>query len=324
MRESLAKRFFELREEDIIWEKIIEGISENSILLGCAISFYTGMSNNEICALDWSDCQSISGKTGKQFLVYKRINNKGEIKHLGTESRGTYRRMPIVSSLWALLEDHKKQVKKRLGASLGRVVADNELDALPIVTEDIAAFEKRCSPSRLKAAKDGLKREAGITPLEGSLGDGQEQRATDFNDYQGDLFWANFRQRLLQTCQMSEAERNYLLGIALPNTFSKHYCDYTNDLAQLLMAQKLERWAALHPRKEPADAFENPLTDGRQTLRLQTDRYNQQVCVDLDVRVEPSGETTEGRLVLDITDDCGVDVEFYTVQRKESKNELVG
>ena len=70
MRESLAKRFFELREEDIIWDRITKGLSKNSILLGCAISFYTGMSNSEICALDWGDFRSISGKTGKQFLFF--------------------------------------------------------------------------------------------------------------------------------------------------------------------------------------------------------------------------------------------------------------
>lgn len=313
MRESLAKRFFELPEEDIIWEKIKEGIAENSVLFGCAISFYTGMSNSEICALDWGDCRSISGKTGKQFLVYKRINAKGEIKHLGTESHGTYRRIPLVSSLWTLLEQRKEQVKKGLSVSWGRTVWDKELDALPIVTETSADFEKRCSPSRLKKTKDELQRAAGITPLEGSLGEDQSPKSTDFNDYQGDLFRTNFQQRALQTCLMSEAELNYLLGIALPNTFSKHYCDYINDLSQLLMAQKLERWAVLHPRKEPEYSFENPLTGGGQTLHLQTGRYNQRVCVDLEIKAEPLTEEKEGQLLLDIEDDCGVDVEFYTV-----------
>jgi hypothetical protein len=56
------------------------------------------------------------------------------------------------------------------------------------------------------------------------------------------------------------------------------------------------------------------LTDGGQTLYLQTARYNQRVCVDLDVRVKPSEMETEGQLVLDIKDDCGVDAEFYMVQ----------
>ena len=319
MRESLAKRFFGLREEDIIWDGITKGLSKNRVLLGCAISFYTGMSNSEICALDWGDFQSISGKTGKQFLVYKRVTAKGEIKHLGTESRGTYRRIPLVSSLCPLLEQQKERVTKGLSASWGRAVLDKELDALPIVTENAADFEKRCSPSRLKKAKDELQQTAGILPLEGSLGGDQSQKSTDFNDYQGDLFRANFRQRALQTCLMSEAELNYLLGISMPNTFSKHYCDYINDLSQLLMAQKLERWAVLHPRREPEVSFENPLTGGRQTLRLQTGRYNQRVCVDLEIKAELLPEENKGQFLLDIKDDCGVDVEFYTITKKGTK-----
>ena len=80
------------------------------------------------------------------------------------------------------------------------------------------------------------------------------------------------------------------------------------------MAQKLERWAVLHPRREPEVSFENPLTGGRQTLRLQTGRYNQRVCADLEIKVELLLEENEGQLLLDIKDDCGVDAEFYMVQ----------
>ena len=45
-------------------------------------------------------------------------------------------------------------------------------------------------------------------------------------------------------------------------------------------------------------------------------RYNQRVCVDLEIKVELLLEENEGQLLLDIKDDCGVDVEFYTITKK--------
>ena len=65
---------------------------------------------------------------------------------------------------------------------------------------------------------------------------------TDINSYGGDIFKTNFREKALNAAGFSLDEVNYYLGIKKPDTFSQHYCDYTNDYVQLIMARKLDRW----------------------------------------------------------------------------------
>ena len=36
-----------------------------------------------------------------------------------------------------------------------------------------------------------------------------------------------------------------MLGITAPDTYSKHYCDYTNDAIQFSITRKMERWVSL-------------------------------------------------------------------------------
>ena len=41
---------------------------------------------------------------------------------------------------------------------------------------------------------------------------------------------------------MTIGEINYILGVDAPDTFSRHYCDYSNDYIQIGIIQKLKRW----------------------------------------------------------------------------------
>ena len=45
-------------------------------------------------------------------------------------------------------------------------------------------------------------------------------------------------------------ELNYYLGLKKPDTFSQHYCDYTNNYVQLIMAKKLDRWTEKYSNNE--------------------------------------------------------------------------
>ena len=76
-------------------------------------------------------------------------------------------------------------------------------------------------------------------------GDG-EALVVDMNKYQGDIFYSNFKHRANHTCSFYRGELSYVVGNKAPDTFSQHYCDYTNDLVQYGMVQKLNRWSHSH------------------------------------------------------------------------------
>ena len=324
MRKSLVKRSYTLEEEIIITSEIERRLPKSGVHLGAAISFYTGMSNNEICALNWGDYQSISRKVGKQFLVYKQIESDGNIKKFSVNQKNAYRRIPIVEELKNLLEKRLSYLLKSIGKSSSTIISEKDIRDLPIVTNDETAFEMRCMPAQLKRIKDDLEKFAGILPMEGSVtGNGQEGKTTDFNRYQGDRFRENFRYRTTETCLLTVAERNYLLGISLPDTFSKHYCDFINDISQLTMAQKLKRWSSLHHQNDAKDASEIAFTEGNPEIRLSRKKCNYRVCVDLDMILRPL-EDKEAQFVLKVEDNCGVDIDFYTIAIGGNKNESAG
>jgi hypothetical protein len=88
---------------------------------------------------------------------------------------------------------------------------------------------------------------ANITTQELVLpGDGDKEIVVDMNKYQGDIFYSNFKHRANHTCSFNRGELSYVVGNKAPDTFSQHYCDYTNDLVQYGMVQKLNRWTHNH------------------------------------------------------------------------------
>ena len=76
---------------------------------------------------------------------------------------------------------------------------------------------------------------------------------TDINSYNGDIFRTNFRDKALNEAGFGLDELNYYLGLKKPDTFSQHYCDYTNPYVQLIMARKLDRWLVCYDSRKQAD-----------------------------------------------------------------------
>lgn len=324
VRKSLAKRSYTLEEERLMLACLKAHLPMNGAFVGCAISFYTGMGNSEICALTWGDYRPIPEGDGKQLLVYKFLHPGGEVRKLGTEQRSAFRRVPVTAALGELMNQRLAFVKARL-AEQGISCTVTELEKRPIITTDTDDFSSLCTAVDLRKAKEIMESAAGIEPMDGSvLGIGQAQKTTDFNDYQADRFRSNFRYRALQTCLMSEAELRYLLGLSMPTTFSKHYCDYTNGFSQLILSRKLERWTSRHDQTPIREALENPLKDGTQTIRRQAARYNQRLCVELDITISPTESGKDSALFVEVEDDCGVDMELHIAAARGEKDGFDG
>jgi hypothetical protein len=128
-----------------------------------------------------------------------------------------------------------------------------ELQYLPVIMPDnkktIAALSKPsfCKLDAAIRVCRSLIEKADIPTQELVLpGDGDKEIVVDMNKYQGDIFYSNFKHRANHTCFFNRGELSYVVGNKAPDTFSQHYCDYTNDLVQYGMVQKLNRWAHMH------------------------------------------------------------------------------
>lgn len=68
----------------------------------------------------------------------------------------------------------------------------------------------------------------------------------DYSKQGNNLFHTNYQFHAISDCGLTLGELNYIIGNSDTDTFSKHYCDFSNDLIQLQLAEKLDRWADAH------------------------------------------------------------------------------
>ncbi len=256
LRNMLTKKTLTLEEEARILAYVREEgktdfgprkalrFEEDSTLLLGPIQLFTGMSTREACALTWDDFEAIPGLNAHRLLVYKFISDEGAVIY---HSEGTAcRKVPVASLLADMLESRKNYLKAMCGFT------EAELQHLPVIMPEnkktVAALSKPsfCKYDAAIRVCRALVEKANIPTQELVLpGDG-EALVIDMNKYQGDIFYSNFKHRANHACSFNRGELSYVVGNKAPDTFSQHYCDYTNDLVQYGMVQKLNRWAHTH------------------------------------------------------------------------------
>lgn len=218
---------------------------EDSTLLLGPIQLFTGMSTREACALTWDDFESIPGLKAYRLLVYKYLSDEGTVIY---HADGTAcRKVPVAPLLANMLNSRKTYLQATCGFT------EAELQQLPIIMPDnkktLAALSKSpfCKYDAAIRVCRSLVEKADIPTQELVLpGDGDKEIVVDMNKYQGDIFYSNFKHRANHTCSFNRGELSYVVGNKAPDTFSQHYCDYTNDLVQYGMVQKLNRWTHNH------------------------------------------------------------------------------
>ena len=222
---------------------------EDSTLLLGPIQLFTGMSTREVCALTWGDFETIPGLKVYRLLVYKYLSDEGTVIY---HADGTAcRKVPVAPLLADMLNSRKTYLQATCGFT------EAELQQLPIIMPDnkktLAALSKPpyCKYDAAIRVCRSLVEKADIPTQELVLpGDGDKEIVVDMNKYQGDIFYSNFKHRANHTCSFNRGELSYVVGNKAPDTFSQHYCDYTNDLVQYGMVQKLNRWSHAHETGE--------------------------------------------------------------------------
>ncbi len=303
VRNALVKKRFSLEEERKIFEAIVETKSVNgknilncthkSLYLSVAIRLFTGIAIREVAALNWEDFRRIEGTDDYQFTITKFVDSKGNIFSLSKrESWKRFRIVPSAKALTYLLNDRRQYL-------LDKGIDEDYLQKCPIILcdERIADMknEKKinhCRPDKISAISNELISIADIPENEIILPDEKNDLVTDFNRYHGDIFLSNFRHKANHYAYMTMGEINYMIGVNAPDTFSRHYCDYTNDFVQIGIIQKLSRWESDYEIMFTKTNFRKPgfgVMEGPGTL--ETGPFlNGVAAIDLIVKNEESAD----------------------------------
>ena len=255
VRQALVKKHFTDNEErriiNYLFERTaINGVNElglvtNSIKLAGLIRLFSGMAVREVAALKWSDFREIGNTGDYQLVVSKYIDDDGKlISHARKSNTNRLRIVPVTRILRTVLLKRKEYL-----ISLG--INSYVLGEAPIILqkeeyESLLNGEEvpHCKPKRISDACKKLVETARIPEELIILPDDRNEMRTDIYKYLGDLFLSNFSNKAKNVAGLSLGELNYIIGIDAPDTFSRHYCDYSNDFIQYGIIQKLERWTA--------------------------------------------------------------------------------
>ena len=137
--------------------------------------------------------------------------------------------------------------------------------------------------------------------------DEKKELQTDIYMYLGDLFLSNFSTKAKNTAGLTLGELNYTIGIDAPDTFSRHYCDYSNDFVQYGIIQKLDRWTAPYlPMVQSVHYMSPAVYEKNGTFTKKTGPFRKKnTVVRMTVQNRSSAEE-----ILEITAEHGVSVEI--------------
>lgn len=158
---------------------------------------------------------------------------------------------------------------------------------------------------------------AGIEQIEGTVAGENGMNSIQFNEYHGDRFRSNFRYRALNSCKLSRAELKYVLGLTPETTFSKHYCDYTNDFAQLMLCRKLSRWSHGQDHSNQNGIEKELKMDGK-PLKLSRLFKRSQISIRL-ISGKCDDTAAEKEIVISVEAGHGADVEVHRVKARGDK-----
>jgi hypothetical protein len=248
LHKALTTKTLSFAREKRLIEWLQKQIPENIVYLGTMIKLFTGMSTPEVCMLSWEDLKiipetkSLGSKEHKyQLQITKQMKYESTEKdELKTPQK--YRLVPLPDLLVRELLVRYQELAEKYELTA------EDIAELPIISANSAGYNERCKVKSLRdRSRTALVKGAGLDKrlVEYAEVDGREVE-DDLNKYIGDFYVSNFKFHAKNDCSMTEGELSYILGIQPPDTFSKHYCDYSNDLIQVGLAEKLNDWCSIY------------------------------------------------------------------------------
>lgn len=248
LHKALTTKTLSFAREKHLIEWLQKQIPESIVYLGTMIKLFTGMSTPEVCMLSWEDLKiipetkSLGSKEHKyQLQITKQMKYESTEKdELKTPQK--YRLVPLPDLLVRELLVRYRELAEKYARTA------EDITKLPIISANSAGYNERCKVKSLHdRSRTALVKGAGLDKrlVEYAEADGREVE-DDLNKYIGDFYVSNFKFHAKNDCSMTEGELSYILGIQPPDTFSKHYCDYSNDLIQVGLAEKLNDWCSIY------------------------------------------------------------------------------
>lgn len=212
----------------------------NLTALASTVCILTGLDANIVCALKWKDFSTIhiSGTikcTISQLCIQRQSCNDGsEIKPFVRHEQ--YRKLPCPSILSNLLSEEYERTKA-IHSGMPQEYIDNSFIFIDTSTNNLPL-----SPIKLRKANREIIKKINIPAEIIPIPDNKKGTIdTNLAYYPYDLFRTNFDYYARHVGKFELGEIEYFLGIQPSTTFSRYYCDYTNDYSQLILYTKLER-----------------------------------------------------------------------------------
>lgn len=212
----------------------------NNIALASITCLLTGLDANIVCALKWKDISMIHisnniESTFYQLCIQRQLCNDGsEIKPFSRSEQ--YRKIPcpsILSDLFA--QEYKNTTIQHSG------MPQEYINDCYIFTSS-KTINSPLSPLKMRKENRALIKQLNIPTEIIPIPDNSKGTIdTNLAYYPYDLFRTNFDYYARHIGKLELGEIEYILGIQPSTTFSRNYCDYSNDFAQLILFSKLER-----------------------------------------------------------------------------------
>ncbi len=246
VRNALTKKHFSLPEQTGL-------LSANSKRLNwmesrkyetfvIAFRLFSSIPIAEMLPLRWCDIEFVEEYGFCHVKITQKMDRLGNISvHAQKSDWKRFRLVPLPPELSSMAFRYKKYLMDRF-----HITSQKEMDEAPIFTEELSKTNKQWKLSTYDKINKICQKAIGdlnIPSLEVKL-PGEKEVITDLNKYYSDIFLSNYRYYANHVCKMTKGEINYIMGVSAEDTFSAHYCDYTNDAVQYSMCLKLRRWTS--------------------------------------------------------------------------------
>lgn len=237
-KSPLVKRYFEVDEMTAIHSLCRKEITKgNKIYLGVLLKLFLGLESNVVSGLIWDDFVELkegkaAGEMVYQLLIRRQVVNDGSdySPFVGKESYRALCLPDIIRDL--LLAEYEKQKE----AFSKEVLANKPLIEY---TGNKELQNKICPPVKLQKICRQLVKKLHLDEMiieVPTKGNGTKE--TNLNDFRGDIFRTNYEHYARTVAMFDPGELAYMMGVKTSITFSNNYCDYGNDISQIILYRK--------------------------------------------------------------------------------------
>lgn len=256
------------------------------LAIGFLIKLFTAMSTGEVCALRWGDFRKVTNLELHQFLLTKYFAGR-ETRARAFTNDEQYRVIPSVDRLTKILKKMKSETIVQLAGS-GKGDVDIELCPILHCADDPSAPIN--AEVLNKYIKEILATVAPDSHLLTTTSEDGTVLTTDTSKYRGDLLRANWEHHAVHTMGMSPDEIAYIKGTKPTTVAARNYLDFGCSRSQMVLGQKIERWAALCLNEEEnADILcRSGECTGENTIHVEAEPFRCEILLDMEI---PSGKT---------------------------------